>query len=204
MNESHEAIEEFWRWFQTHRSDFDALTDTDAPFWDVAVSQLQRLDEHLWFELSEPIGDFREFIVTAEGHEEAFPLADAIVARAPKISGWQFIALKPPMGFDFKTTYEGISFDPHSMWFLPLDSRSRPEDLGIRIGVPNFTPAIERQAQNAVLVILDTALGERAAALDIQFVDVSTLPDSPDSDGYIELCELPNYIEWRKRKHRNA
>jgi hypothetical protein len=204
MNDSHQAIDQFWCWFQSHRSDFDALTDTNAPFWDIAVGQLQRLDEHLWFELSQPNGDAREFIVTAEGHEEVFPLADAIVDRAPKIPGWQFLALKPPMGFDFQTTYEGISFDPRSMWFLPLDSRSRPQDLGLRVGVPNLTPAVKRQAQNAVLVILDTALGERAAALDIQFLEVSTLPESPDSQGYIELCELPKYIEWRKRKHRNA
>jgi hypothetical protein len=108
------------------------------------------------------------------------------------------------MGFDFKTTYEGISFDPRSMWFLPLESSSCPQDLGLRIAVPNFAPAIKRQAQNAVLVILDTALGERAAALDIQFVEVSALSDSPDADGYIELYELPTYIEWRKRKLNNT
>jgi hypothetical protein len=164
---------------------------------------LKRVDRRLWFEVSEPDGGDREFIITAEGHTDAFPLVDTIVARAPRLAGWRFVALKPPMGFDFVTTYEAIRFDPRSMWFLPLQISSRPHDFGIRVGVPNFSDAIERQASNAVEVILDTALGERAAALYIQHVEVSNLPESPQAAGYIELYELPSYIEWRKRKSRS-
>ncbi|MCE9553507.1 MAG: hypothetical protein K8T91_09045, partial [Planctomycetes bacterium] len=193
MKDTRKAIAEFWRWFQLHRGNFDAITGAAAPFWDTALGELQRLDKRLRFELSEPMGNTREFIFTVEGHKEAFPLVDNIVVNAPTIPGWHFIALKPPMGFDFKTTYEGINFDPHSMWFLPLESESNAQDLGLRVGVPNFNAAIMRQARNAVLIILDTALGERAAALDIQYLEVAHLPDSPDSSGYIELCELPSY-----------
>jgi len=54
-------------------------------------------------------------------------------------------------------------------------------------------------AHNAVLMILDTALGERSAARDIQYTEVSELPPHPESLGYIELPELPDYIAWRKR-----
>ena len=57
----------------------------------------------------------------------------------------------------------------------------------------------EAQAHNAVLVILDTALGERSAALDIQFTEVSGLPPHAESLGYIELPELADYIVWRKK-----
>ena len=165
---------------------------------------MRRLDEHLCFELSEQDGDARGFIITAQGHEETFSAVDYIVARAPKVRGWQFVALKPPMGFGFVTTYEGVAFDPCAMWFLPLDSSSHPHDLGLRIGVPNYTGAIRRQADNAVPVMLDTALSERAAALDVQHVEISALPESPEKEGYIELHELPKYIEWRKRRIHNA
>jgi hypothetical protein len=199
MNECHEAIQEFWCWFQAHRAELDVLTDTAAPFWDVALGQLKQLDKHLWFELSKLSGDDREFIVTAEGHADIFQLVDALVAHAPRIPGWQFIALKPPMGFDFTTTYEGVRFDPRAMWFLPLNSSSGEGDLGLRVGVPNLTPDIQRQASNAVAVILDTALGERAAALDIQHLEVFALPGSPASCGYIPLYELPGYIASRRR-----
>jgi hypothetical protein len=196
------AIDAFWDWFRLHLPEFDALSDPDAAFWDIAVGQLQQLDERFKFELSHPNGTVREFIITAEGRKEAFPLAEAIVARAPKIPGWSFIALKPPMGFDFQTTYEGICFDPNSMRFRPLVNKSNPQNLGLRVGVPNLNPSIKRQADNAIFVILDTALGERAAALEIDYVEVAPLPESPDSEGYIELHKLPQYIESRERKQR--
>jgi hypothetical protein len=139
-----------------------------------------------------------EFIITAEGHVDAFPVAEAIVAHAPEISGWRFVALKRPMGFDFTTTYEGIRFVPSTMWFLPLASSLCPQDLGLRVGVPNYSPAIERQALNAVAIILDTALGERVAALEIQSLEVALLPESPESEGFIELHRLPDF---RRKGH---
>jgi hypothetical protein len=108
------------------------------------------------------------------------------------------------MGFDFTTTYEGICFEPLVMWFLPLNSSARPEDLGLRIGVPNFTKAIERQAGNAVAVILETALGEREAAVNVQYIEVGGLPESPELKNYMILSELPSFIESRRRRNRNA
>jgi hypothetical protein len=202
MMERHEAIQEFWRWFTEHRAEFDVLKDTENPFWDIALAQLKRLDERLWFELSNMDRDEREFIITAEGHFEAFELVDTIVANAPRIPNWEVIALKPPRGFDFISTYEGIHFEPRAMWFLPLDSASRPGDLGLRVGVPNLTSDIKRQATNAVAVILDTALGERAAALDIQHLEVIALPESPESQGYVPLKQLPDYISSCSRRNR--
>lgn len=204
MSRNYEEIRAFWQWFKAHRADFDALMDSGAAFWDVALERLQRLDKHLWFELSELDGDSREFVITTGGHSDSFPLVDTVVAHAPEVDGWQFIALKPPQGFDFTTTYEGIEFEPRKMWFLPLESSSRPEELGLRVGVPNLSPAIARQAKDAVAVILSTGLGERSAARDIQHLEVSDVPKVPESQGYIELDELPDYIEWRKRRGRSA
>ena len=106
------------------------------------------------------------------------------------------------MGFDVTSTYEGIRFEPRATWFLPLDSSSCPGNLGLRIGVPNLTSDIKRQASNAVAVILDTSLGERAAALDIQHLEFFDLPESPASQGCLPLVQLPNYIRSRGRQKR--
>ena len=55
-------------------------------------------------------------------------------------------------------------------------------------------------AHSAVLVILDTGLGERSAALDLQHTEVTELPTDPESLGYIELPELADYVAWRKKR----
>lgn len=70
----------------------------------------------------------------------------------------------------------------------------------MRVGVPEFDRVEERTTKNAVFVILGTALGERSAASDIQHVEVAVLPTKPEDQGYIELTELDDYIEWRKPK----
>ncbi|MEW6747815.1 MAG: hypothetical protein AB1486_34260 [Planctomycetota bacterium] len=192
-------IGEFWSWFAQHKSDLARLSSDRSPVLDELLQRLQRIDRHLYFEICTN-SDPHELIVTAEGRQELFPLVDAVVAAAPRVEGWVFIALKPPMGFAFETSYEGIMFDPRSMWFLPLESPSNPPALGLRVAIPDFDCDQEQIAKNAILVILDTALGERSAASDIQHVEITALPPEPENRGYIELPDLPAYIEWRKRK----
>lgn len=199
METANIQVRVFWQWFLDHLSEFNSLSKPDEPFWDLAVEQIKKVDKRLWIELSESGNPVREFIVTAEGHVEAFPVVETLVGLAPSIEGWAFVALKPPMGFTFTTRYEGILFDPGHMWFLPLKSSSQPQDLGLRIGMHGLESIDGNIARNAILVILDTGLGERSAALDIQFTQISELPPNPESHGYIELSELAEYMAWRKR-----
>jgi hypothetical protein len=194
MEDLDQAIDEFWNWFRNHRAEFDSLVNPDTPFWDVAVNELKRINRLLWIELSHPDGGTRDFIITVEGHCEAFPIVEAIIARAPQIEGWNFIALKPPMGFDFTTNYEGITFHPSAMWFRILGNSYQPQGLALQIGLPNLTTANRRQAQNAMLIILDTALGERAAATLLHAIDVVPLPNNPSASGYTQLPKLPALI----------
>jgi hypothetical protein len=194
-----ERISVFWAWFVAKEHDLRSATgDTDS-LGDAVICGLHKIDEHLYFEVCVNATPC-EFIITVEGRNELFPVVDAAIEAAPAIPGWTFIALKPPMGFDFTTTYEGITFDPKTMWFLPLKSTFDPKRLGLRVGVPEFSSAIERPAANAVLVILDTALGERSASLNLGLVEVVALPTNPKAEGYILLTGLPTYIqEWNQK-----
>ena len=200
MTTENPQIALFWQWFANHEPDLKMLSTSDDSFWDVILDQLKKVDGRLWFEMSSHETAPREFVVTAEGKIEAFPVVSALVDAAPAIEGWEFVALKPPMGFDFTTTYEGVRFDPGQMWFLPLDSKSRINYLGLRVGIEGLRQEDESMAHTAVLVILDTGLGERSAALDIQYTEVTELPPDPLLAGYIELTELADYISWRKSK----
>jgi hypothetical protein len=195
-----QAISEFWSWFASHEASLRAMAGSDDPFWDTALARLKAVHASLAFELSDPVEGVREFVVTAQGNAELFPLVDAMIAAASPRAGWEFVALKAAMGFDFITTYEGERLDPREMWFMPLTSSSRPADLGVRIAVPGYTPALRSMLENALMMIVDTGIGERSAAMDIQHVDIEAVPEEPAKRGYIELTDLGPYIAWHKRR----
>jgi hypothetical protein len=198
--EANESIRAFWDWFVANEASLRELEDSSEILWDQAVEKLHLVDERLWFEMSHPDGGMREFIVTAQGNVEAFDIAEALIASAPEMQGWKMIPLKPALGFDFKTQYEGMQFDMREMWFMPMSSASHPEAVGLKIGIPGFDPERAQDTLCAVLMMLDTALGERAAQQNLQHVEVSLLPENPEALGYLALPELPEYLAMRKRK----
>jgi hypothetical protein len=194
------ATSRFWAWFRANEAKLWAMPDGGDPFWDIALTQLRLVNRGLSFEMSEPQDRRRDFVITAAGDRRLFPLVDAMVAAAPALRRWTFTPLKPAMGFDFTHHYEDVLYDPKSMWFLPLERAERPEDLGLRIGVPSLRELDQDAAEFAVTIILETGLGERERAADVQHVEVVRKPNDPASEGYIELPELPAFIAWRKRK----
>jgi hypothetical protein len=190
----------FWRWLCQRRDELATLVHPDQPFWNEVLGRLRRIDAGLAFELSAPEGLARELVVTAGGQPALFPLVEAVVAQAPSLPGWTFIALKPAQGFDFSLRFEGLQLDARRMWFLPLTHKEAPAALGLRVGVPGLDPTRERQVGDGVWLILDAGLGERGAAA-ISHLEVRPLPDDPRAAGFIELAELPRYLEHHQRKH---
>jgi hypothetical protein len=51
MADEKNRIEEFWAWFAEHKLEFSRLATSDESFWDLALDQLKKVDEHFWFEL---------------------------------------------------------------------------------------------------------------------------------------------------------
>lgn len=197
-----EQVAAFWAWFRENKRRMDALDDPDEPFWDEALAELAKLNPELRFALSSlegaPKGEDREFVLTASCDTELFSMVDAVVNAAPKLAGWQWVALKPPMGFDFVTEFEDLTLDPREMWFFPLRDSARPRSLGIRIAVPGFTKRRADQYFDAVAMVLETGLGERAAATELEQLEVVPLPDNLKAEGYAKLTELPVYMEWNR------
>ena len=199
-SDNHIAIGQFWSWFEKHKAEIGLLIETSDPLWDRVLSKLQIINKGLWFEMSRPDGNDREFIITAESRTELFKLVETIASQAPELAGWQFVALKPPRGFAFKTNYEGISLNPKSMLFLPLEWSDAPEKVGLRIGVENFSESDRDSITNGVFVILETGLGERTFGADVHHVEVCLLPQESEAEGYFPLSNLTEYISWRKQK----
>lgn len=195
-----QQITAFWSWLKAHQEELDALESPEHPFWDELLEHLKLVDDGLWFEVSMPGDGERELVITAEGDWELFPLVEAMVSVAPDLDGWEVVALKPAMGFEFGIQYEGLELDPRAMWFQPLIDEDAPEVLGLRVAMPGFDEEQEQSFANGLLVILDTALGEKSAASDVDVIEVCELPEDPQEEGFLPLPELTSYVEWRRSK----
>ena len=198
LSSTSRRVVEFWSWFMNWACEMDTSEVARKMLLEQLSDKLRQVDERLSYEVCLNCMP-REFVLTVNGRVDLFDLADRMVAVAPPIDGWAIIALKPAAGFSFRTTYEGIEYDPKTMWFLPLTSESNPGAIGIRVGIPDYDPSRERQARNVVDIILRTGLGERSAAVDVQHVEVGSLPVKLAEEGFIELPELAGYIKWKKR-----
>jgi hypothetical protein len=124
-----------------------------------------------------------------------------LIATAPELHGWRFIAFKPAQGFDFVTEYAGLTVSPKATWFMPLESRANPEALGLRVAYAHFKKSKEKTYLAATYVALEAGLGELDAAEKIKHVEVCAAPSAPDSAGYMLLHELPEYIRWREKQN---
>lgn len=194
-------VSEFWSWFMENEHTLRSSLAATDDLYDKMLGKLWAIDEGLRFEVCLNCTPC-ELVLSADGRAGLFDLVDATVAAAPAVDGWAFIALKPPMGFGFRTMYEGSEYDPATMWFLPLESKSDPSAVGIRVGLPGYALRRESELRDAVDVILRTGLGERSAASDIQYLEVAPLPANPPEHGFIELRELAEYIDWKKERRQ--
>ena len=189
----------FWAWLAPRAERLAELVDADAPFWNDVLAQLKAIDDGLWLEIGAGM-EPRELVLTASGDPELFDLVDAVCAEARPLPGWRVVALKPPMGFDFALTWEGVTIEPKATWFEPLESVDAPEILGLRVAVPGYSVEANEPHCMGVLLMLDAALGEREAATSVQLAEIVAPPSDPDAAGFLPMVDLAGYLAWRRKR----
>jgi hypothetical protein len=92
---------EFWDWFLDNSSRYyflNQVTD-DAKKEGLLNDLLQHLhnySEGLYFEIGGSIDETQELIISAEGQQEYFDDVERLIAKAPIVPEWKFIAFKQP------------------------------------------------------------------------------------------------------------
>lgn len=193
---------DFWAWFVAAKDRLETIRhEADDALLDEVLVHLHRYCKHLWFELGgHPQGPM-EFVISAEGDENYFAQVEALAAAAPAIEGWRIVAFKPPQGFAFVTSYQGLELDPGQCWFQPLYSAEEPGRLALRVGVPDFDPDKQKEIRTGLYIVVETGLGELVSGQRIAFIEACELPDDPAQRGLIPLSELGELVAEHSRRH---
>jgi len=200
-----EKITSFWKWFEENNNAFlftnEGDDDVREQLLNDLLTELHKYNDKLFFQIGGLPDQDQELIITAEGDVEQFEAVEKLIDNARLIKNWVFIPFIQPTEDGNTINYEGIEITRGELWFMPLQSQSQPNDIGIRICVPDYE-AIKTNnwLENAVYKMLDTVLGEKSFALDIDFIDIAELPEDPEEKGLINLSELKAFISWKKKK----
>ena len=196
---------DFWNWFSQENRAYLYLNTVDPEVKQVLLDQiLSKLHEYcsfLYFEVGSESEDAGELIISANGDRDYFNVVDDLVAGAPSIDKWTITAFISPRDGHFTMNYEDVTLTPDEMWFLPLENKEFPGLIGIQVCLKHYELVKDSEfLEAAVWKVLDTILGERSSAEDIEFVSIDQLPDEPEEEGMIELAELPSYVSTMKSK----
>jgi len=195
--------QQFWDWFKSNEAKFFFLNQIDDDnekerILDDLLSHLHEYCDHLFFEVGGHPNEKQDLIITAEGDTAFFDQVETLVKQAPSLEYWHIIAFKPAIGLG-TIEYNGIKLSPETMCFNPLNNKASAK-IGLRIHIDNFNPTYEKDFLQAVYLLLDNILGEKSTALEIGYVDVKSMPPTPEKEDLIELIKLPQYIKWKKSK----
>jgi hypothetical protein len=189
------TTKEFWRWFLAREHELWNLIDARDPRLEQLQSAVTSYQEGLRVEVSDRTDNKREMIISAGGNGALFKKVDDLIAAAPTLDRWTLTALRPPRGFNFVLDTRVGRYDPSTIVFEPLSSDGRPSAIGIRAYVP--IKDLGTDAKEAIALMVETGLGERARAV-IAHLEVAPL--TTPAEEHIPLGDLPEYLDWFKRK----
>lgn len=197
--------QQFWTWFKENEAKFYFLDQVEDPatkeeLLDELLFHLHEYCDELYFEVGGLPDEKQDLIITAQGKPDFFPQVDSLVNAAPELEHWNIIAFKPAV-VGSTVEYNGIKLQSDSMYFDPLENNKAPNKIGIRVFLEDYDDSRNEAFRYAVYLILDNILGEKSFALDIQYVDIASIPSIAEREKFIELNRLPRYIEWKKSKN---
>ena len=202
----------FWSWFTANAEPLTMLNDLDESRRKALLDEMQQhLTEYcegLTFELGEPTPQGRTLTFSAEGDFDLFRYVVALTDNAPDVDWWDFIAFRQPKGKNLRVLFDKYRFETSKIAFMQLENDEEPDIIGLRVALPNLPAGYKPKVDDpegddllvGVYVTLEALLGEFDCTTLIGYVDICPLPKEPFKAGFRPLDDLPEFVDWFKRK----
>ena len=197
------SAEDFWQWFDENKERYYSLENL---FNHDLYRELQVKVREYHPELSFQIGGveddpIRQLTISANGKIENFEKVEELVCQAPIFDKWKIIAFKPADGFDIKIRIGEIEFDPKKLKYVPIELMEYPDVGAIRVYMPEYQEEQRDLFQIGISALLEACLGEKCAALQINYIDVKSEPQTDQEIQMVdEFVHLEKYLEYRQNQ----
>lgn len=192
-----DPIEKFWTWFKANETRLCKFEDDPDKYLTEVLGQARKIQAGLAIEFEPPRDGVINMTVSADGDRELFNTVKAIVAKAPKIEGWHFIAFRQRADVE---SVKGMKLKIHDMELVPQEMKFFPmidgDTLDIIIYVKGVTEENNIQVAYAGLLLLDNILGEYDCVMKVRSYDFHDMPTKKEElEGLLPLIELAPYVD---------
>lgn len=171
--------EQFWEWFSKNSIEVMAIRTGQEPIIQKLSAQLNRYHSGVTWEIGPG-----EFILSADGSKANIAPVKRLVAAAPKFDGIEVIAFRQGKpGFALRMGDHQL--DEESVRFV---GRRNGSVFDLVLFVDGLTTANTDQIGNAIMILLDSTVGEYNVMTKIGMIDLQPLPLAPQ--GHRPLADL--------------
>ena len=190
----------FWQWFKRHHQEYLTLkskSKKETAYW------LNELSAHvhacfrfLGYSIEYQPDGIARLTISVNGKAKHFKKAEDLVAKAPIIPGWSFVALEDPRPITFLLEKQILDtgIDPQDFYFSADDYD--PRFTSLIIYHPLCTRKNERIFYGIACSAVYNLLGERSFGTEIGWIEVANLSGAVEDVEPIEA--LPGCIAMRK------
>lgn len=199
----------FWNWFEERNEDFRFFREMDqeeiVSLFDELTEKLHLYCTSLYFEMRVDEQNQGELVITANCDQEFFDDAEYLITQAPEINKWTFTPLIQADDDGGSIEYGDLELIAEDMWFTAVEDPDLPEKLNVVVHVSDYEYLKENEnLDDAVFILLQSLLGEKSFAENINVYIVRDLPEPSAADEFPTLDTLPAYIAYLKSERNTA
>lgn len=150
--------QKFWSWFQKNENRLmNFEKEQDAVFKELH-SQLMQVNQDVVFEFGSLVNGKREFVLSADGIDSAFPAVEKLYSAAPQMDKWAVVKFRPRRD-PCDLVYGGKKINVEDICYLLIKDHT-PDKVGIILFFNDFTEAEHDLWLGVGFLFLDQTLGE--------------------------------------------
>lgn len=182
----------FWEWFSKNELYiFEELESETEEIAFMIAEQLKLVHSDLVFEISfEMEHNKRNFVISADGDIELFPLVIELCGIAPSYERWNIVPFRPRLNQKNQIIdVDGIKLDYDDVYF----SYSTFDDyINIDVYIKGYDQEDNRYI-HTYFILLDSLIGEYDAVTKI---GITTVYPYVDDDSLFNIRELINIVDF--------